>query len=77
MISQYETYLRSRPDLLAAQPTLTGKRLGCWCAPQAYHGDVLVKVWREGYIAAADKFMGQMLGQLIVADLIDVITEFD
>lgn len=27
--------------------TLRGKRLGCWCAPQACHGDVLVRLLTE------------------------------
>jgi hypothetical protein len=28
---------------------LTSKRIGCWCSPEACHGDVLVKIWRERY----------------------------
>lgn len=26
---------------------LAGKRLGCWCAPELFHGDVLVEILRE------------------------------
>ncbi len=43
VIVLYEEYLLTRPDLLAALSELKGQRLGCWCAPQACHGDVLAK----------------------------------
>jgi len=32
-----ETYLKP----------IAGKTLGCWCAPKACHGDVLIKLCRE------------------------------
>jgi hypothetical protein len=41
VIERYERWLLDQPALLAALPELTGKTLGCWCAPQACHGDVL------------------------------------
>jgi hypothetical protein len=48
----YEEHVRARPELMAALPELRGRRLGCWCAPKACHGDVLVRlldeVLREG-----------------------------
>jgi hypothetical protein len=28
---------------MALLPTLKGKTLGCWCKPEACHGDVLVE----------------------------------
>ncbi len=34
-------YLPHKPSLLAQLDTLRGKALGCWCAPDACHGDVL------------------------------------
>lgn len=41
-IQKYRTHLLSRPDLLRAiGPELRGRVLGCWCAPDACHGDVL------------------------------------
>lgn len=40
-IECYRDWIANRPDLLAALPELRGKRLGCWCAPQPCHGDVL------------------------------------
>lgn len=43
-IQLYEAHILSSPDLLAALPELKDKRLGCWCAPKACHGDVLVKL---------------------------------
>jgi len=44
VIAKYEAHLRSRPDLMAALPELRGKVLGCWCAPDPCHGDVLARL---------------------------------
>jgi hypothetical protein len=43
-IEQYRAYLAGRSELLAALEGLRGKRLGCWCAPLACHGDVLTEL---------------------------------
>ena len=50
-LEQYETYIRDKlnrgeikvEELLA----LEGKQLGCWCKPEACHGDVLVLLIAE------------------------------
>jgi len=42
VIDKYREYLKSSPELLARLSELEGKVLGCWCAPQACHGDVLL-----------------------------------
>ena len=47
VIALYETWIRQQPDLMAALPELRGKTLGCWCAPQACHGDVLIRLVDE------------------------------
>jgi len=44
VISKYETYIMNRPDLIAALPKLKDRVLGCWCAPKACHGDILLKM---------------------------------
>jgi len=44
VITAYEHHLHTRPDLISALPELTGKTLGCWCAPKACHGDVLARL---------------------------------
>lgn len=36
-----EHYLPNKPSLLAKLGDLRGKVLGCWCAPEPCHGDVL------------------------------------
>lgn len=46
VIRKYEEYLAANPMLLDRLPELLGKRLGCFCAPKACHGDVL-KRWAE------------------------------
>jgi hypothetical protein len=40
-IAAYARWILAQPALLAAVPTLRGKTLGCWCAPQPCHGEVL------------------------------------
>ena len=47
VIIKYEAYIRSKPELLAALPELKDKVLGCWCAPKACHGDVLMRLVSE------------------------------
>jgi hypothetical protein len=44
-IRRYREHLRTRPDLVErARRELRGKVLGCWCAPEPCHGDVLAAV---------------------------------
>ena len=47
VIRIYEIHVRRRPDLIAALPELIGKRLGCYCKPEACHGDVLIRLLKE------------------------------
>ena len=47
VIRMYEIHVRRRPDLIAALPELIGKRLGCYCKPEACHGDVLIRLLKE------------------------------
>jgi len=43
VIDKYRQYIvMRRKDLLNDLEELKGKRLGCWCAPKACHGDVLI-----------------------------------
>ena len=45
VIEKYRAYILGHPALLAAvQSELKGKVLGCWCAPQSCHGDVLAEL---------------------------------
>ena len=41
VIAKYREWIKSQPRLLADLHELEGKVLGCWCSPQACHGDVL------------------------------------
>jgi hypothetical protein len=43
-ILQYESWVEEQPHLMNALHELKGKRLGCWCAPHACHGDVLARL---------------------------------
>ena len=46
VIALYEVWIR-KSSLMADLPELEGKVLGCWCAPRACHGDVLLKLIKE------------------------------
>lgn len=40
-VQAYAKWVVQQPELMASLPELRGKVLGCWCSPQACHGDVL------------------------------------
>lgn len=44
VIARYEQHLYSRPDLMKLARSLRGRRLGCWCAPDPCHADVIATV---------------------------------
>lgn len=50
-IARFEVYARKKiafdPAFRDAVKALHGKTLGCWCAPKACHGDVLLKLAAE------------------------------
>jgi hypothetical protein len=48
-LERYETYLRSRPELMAELPSLRGKVLACFCVPLPCHADVLARLAEEIY----------------------------
>lgn len=41
VVLKYKRYLWDTPALLRWLPSMRGKRLGCYCAPMACHGDVI------------------------------------
>ncbi|QRK93398.1 DUF4326 domain-containing protein [Saccharopolyspora erythraea] len=45
MVRHYEKWLDEQPGLLRRirEGELTGRALGCWCAPKACHADVLAR----------------------------------
>ncbi len=49
VIEKYERWLHAQPQLLDAIGELAGKTLGCWCAPQACHGDVLARLGAQAH----------------------------
>jgi hypothetical protein len=46
-IAMYEVYIRRNKKLLANLPELVGKVLGCCCAPERCHGEVLLRLLKE------------------------------
>ncbi len=51
VIQKYEIYIRNRLEkevgLKDELKRLKDKNLGCWCAPEPCHGDVLIKLIQE------------------------------
>lgn len=46
-LKMYENYVRNTPSLYDNLLELDNKTLGCWCAPEPCHGDVLIKLLKE------------------------------
>lgn len=44
VIAKYRSWIVTQPELMATLHELDGKTLGCYCAPEACHGDVLVEL---------------------------------
>ena len=43
-IASYREWIVTQAELMSSLEELRGKRLACWCAPLACHGDVLVEL---------------------------------
>lgn len=43
-LEMYEEYILNTPMLLNSLEELNNKILGCWCKPEACHGDILIKL---------------------------------
>lgn len=41
VIKKYHEWLKNQDDLMGSLNELQGKILGCWCAPEKCHGDIL------------------------------------
>lgn len=46
-IEKYREYVLNNTSLMNSLHELQGKRLGCWCAPEPCHGDVLVELVKK------------------------------
>lgn len=46
-IDKYREWIKTQPELLAQLTELSGKVLGCWCAPKACHCEVLAELVLE------------------------------
>jgi len=44
VVRKYLDYILENKELLKDLPELKGKNLGCYCAPQLCHGDVLIEL---------------------------------
>lgn len=47
VIAAFEQWVQKQPRLMASLHELRGKTLGCYCAPKACHGDVLLRLVQE------------------------------
>lgn len=60
VIEKYRKWLLSNPALLRCLSELKGKVLGCWCKPDACHGDVLVE-----YANSHDKLTEDLIEDIL------------
>ena len=44
VLALYREWIVEQPELMASLSELRGLRLGCWCAPERCHGDVLAEL---------------------------------
>ena len=44
VFNAYREWVVAQPELMSSLEELRSKRLGCWCAPKACHGDVLIEL---------------------------------
>ncbi len=49
VIAKYRQWLPLQAHLMQALPELRGKVLGCYCAPQPCHADVLAELANQGH----------------------------
>ena len=47
VIQKYSLYIRKVPELMNSLHELNGKTLGCWCAPLACHGSILIELFNK------------------------------
>ena len=48
VIAKFEAYARDNLNILnIIEDIPEGTMLGCYCKPQACHGDVIIKIWKE------------------------------
>jgi len=48
VVEKYAEWVLTQPELLAKiKVELNGKILGCWCAPELCHGDILMELANE------------------------------
>ena len=56
VIEKFREYLISNQVLMRDLSELRGKTLGCWCKPEACHGDVLVGMCKSLFVSKIMSF---------------------
>lgn len=47
VIKKYKEWILTQKELIDSLYELQNKTLGCWCAPNACHGDVLIELSKD------------------------------
>ena len=74
VILKFEEYLRNSPKLLDELSELRGKDLACWCAPNACHGDVLIKLVDEFFPSISSSGVDTVTGEIVDRAAFDAAT---
>lgn len=51
VLKMYKQYILNKPELLNQLCKLSGMQLGCWCAPNPCHGDILCELYKKFVIS--------------------------
>jgi hypothetical protein len=78
VIAKYEQWVRRQAGLMQEVIQLHGKVLGCWCAPQRCHGEVLLRLAEEAMREAEDleALAERIADRLYMSDLL-ALDEWD
>lgn len=68
VIDLYEMYLAENPELLNSVGELRDKVLGCWCSPQACHGEILHRLaGNHPVYASKEQYLGSLSHFLVLS----------
>ena len=83
VVEKFEQYLKNNRELLSDLHHLKGKTLGCWCHPEACHGNVIQKLLQQhinmegGMASAANSatFNPEVLDKMKKAELVELVMQ--
>eukprot|EP00759_Apiculatamorpha_spiralis_P034757 PhF_6_TR35775/c0_g1_i1/m.51986 len=53
-VTKFYQHAKQNKEMMARLSELSGKHIGCVCAPKLCHGHALVRLWREQHLAVEE-----------------------